>query len=78
MKWIVTQFFVDVLHKCNGAVTLIKKEHIVDQFFYFKKEVERSLDRLTLTNTYEEENAEVIELNKKLLENLNRINLLLK
>ena len=30
MKWIVTQFFVDILHKCNGAVTLIKKEHIVD------------------------------------------------
>ena len=78
MKWIVTQFFVNILHKCNAAVTLIKKEHIVDQFFYFKKEMERELDKLTFTDIDKEENAETIELVKRLLENLSKINLFMK
>jgi hypothetical protein len=78
MKWIVTNFFVNIMYKCNAAVTLIKKEHIVDQFFYFKKEIERELDKLTFTNTEKEDGEEAADMLKKLLDTLTKINLFMK
>lgn len=78
LKWISTQFFVNVLHKCNAAIVVIKKEHILDQFFYFKKEMEREIDKLTFTNTSIEENEDKISIVKSITENLNKINILIK
>ena len=78
LKWISTQFFVNILHKCNAAVGLVKKEHIVDQFFYLKKEMERELDKLTFTSAGREENAEKVFIIKNLIDNLNKINLFIK
>jgi len=73
LKWISTQFFVNILHKCNAAIAVVKKEHIQDQFFYLKSEMERELDKLTFANVPKEENIEKIAITKKLLENLSKI-----
>lgn len=78
LKWISTQFFVNILRKTGAAVGIVKKEHIVDQFFYLKKEMERELDKLTFTNAGLEENEERIFMVKNLIENLNKINLIIK
>jgi len=75
LKWISTQFFVNILHKCNAAIAVVKKEHIQDQFFYLKSEMERELDKLTFTNALKEENTEKIAVTKKLLENLSKVTL---
>jgi len=78
LKWISTQFFVNILHKCNAAIALVKKEHIEDQFFYLKSEMEREIDKLTFANVGREENEEKIFMVKQLLENLSKISLFIK
>ena len=78
LKWISTQFFVNILHKCNAAIAVVKREHIQDQFFYLKSEMERELDKLTFTNALKEENVEKINVTKKLLENLSKVSLYIR
>ncbi len=78
LKWISTQFFVNILHKCNAAIALVKKEHIEDSFFYLKSEMEREIDKLTFANLEQDNNEEKIYMVKQLLENLNKIGLFIK
>jgi len=78
LKWISTQYFVNILHKCNSAIGLVKKEQIVDSFFYLKSEMERELDKLTFANVGREENEEKIKVMKQILENLSKISLFIK
>jgi hypothetical protein len=74
-----SQFFANIIYKCAEAVTLLNKEHIVDQFFFLRKEMEREVDKLTLLTEHEsEEDQQKLKLTKIFLENLNKINLVFK
>lgn len=74
-----SQFFANVIYKCAEAVALLDKEHIVDQFYFLTKEMEREVDKITLLGgDDQEENQSKLKDTKLFLENLNKINLVFK
>lgn len=74
-----SQFFANIIYKCAEAVALLDKEHIVDQFFFLRKEMERAVDKLTLLGGDEQDDSvEKLKDTKLFLENLIKINLVFK
>jgi len=79
LRVIASQFFANVIYKSAEAVALLDKEHIVNQFFFLRKEMEKEVDKVTLLAEKESiQDQEKLKLTKLFLENLNKINLVFK
>lgn len=46
MKSYISQFFINFTYKCNGAISLFKKNEIIDEFEAILDEREREIDKM--------------------------------